>query len=70
MKNRILGGIIVAMITVLVDLGLFSVFLDSAFHGHYPEIQVISFLMVFLAPIVMIGFYLTNSVKAAAWFGT
>lgn len=67
MKNRIMIGLILTAVTVLGDLGLFSVFLDSSFRGDYPTIQVISFSMVFLFPLVMIGLFFSGSIKANSW---
>jgi hypothetical protein len=69
MKDRIVRVIVFASITALVDLGLLSVFLDLAFRGDDPNIQVVAFLMIFLTPILMLGLFLTGSAKAAAWLG-
>lgn len=54
MQNRLIKLLPIITTTILVDLGLIMVFVDSAFRGYMPAIQYTSFVLIVFFPIIIL----------------
>jgi hypothetical protein len=60
MTSRLVRLFLIIITTVLIDIGLAMVFLDSAFRGHMPTIQTTAFLLIFAFPVFVLVALLTQ----------